>query len=97
MNRSFAIILVLVLSISTPTVCQETTEPHQHSQQSVIDGSVNPELIPDLTAYRLYLLSVSRAPNPAAEEKKTTTRPPRRPKSTVSSWTRLLCCEIVMP
>ena len=43
---------------------------HNHQQSKVIDGSVNPELIPDLTAYRLYLLTVSRPTNPTDQEKK---------------------------
>ncbi|HMG84319.1 MAG TPA: hypothetical protein VK574_01170 [Terracidiphilus sp.] len=37
-------------------------QAHQNPQSPVIDGSVHPELIPDLTAYRLWFVSVSRGP-----------------------------------
>jgi hypothetical protein len=40
---------------------QPTSHAHQHPQSVVIDGAVNPELISDLTAYRLFLVSVSRS------------------------------------
>lgn len=45
---------------------------HQHSADniSVIDGKDHPELIPDLTAYRLHLLSVARPAMPTPDEAK---------------------------
>ncbi len=44
--------------------------PDMHSAPSVpvIDGSINPELIPDSTAYRLFFVSVAEGSNPAPEE-----------------------------
>jgi hypothetical protein len=41
-----------------------------HQQSAVIDGAVHPELISDLTAYRLWFLAVGRGPNPTAAEVK---------------------------
>jgi hypothetical protein len=34
----------------------------QHDSTDIIDGSTNPELIPDHSAYRLYFLSVTQPP-----------------------------------
>jgi hypothetical protein len=45
-------------------------QAHQHPQPAMVDGSVHPELIPDLTAYRLWLVSVSRGSNPTENEVK---------------------------
>jgi hypothetical protein len=36
--------------------------------QNVIDGAVNPDLIPDSLAYRLYLVAVSTGSNPTEAE-----------------------------
>lgn len=44
--------------------------PHQHAAVTVIDGSKNPELVPDSTAYRLVLLDLSFADNPSDEDKR---------------------------
>lgn len=45
----------------------QNSVPHQHSvaPSNLIDGSKNPELIPDSTAYRLYLLNASIPANSA--------------------------------
>jgi hypothetical protein len=43
---------------------------HQHTQPNVIDGAVHPEMIPDSTAYRLYLVMVSRPVSPTDPQKK---------------------------
>src|SRR5229473_805495 len=67
-----------VLAISCVLVCafnsqaqSQNPPPHQHPQVAVttIDGAAHPELIPDSTAYRLYLLVVSELPNPSQEER----------------------------
>lgn len=34
-------------------------QTHQHPAEPLIDGKVNPELIPDVVAYRLYFASIS--------------------------------------
>ena len=52
------------LVFGTGAVSQQV---HQH-EAHVIDGALNPELIPDLTAYRLWFISVSRGPNPSDAE-----------------------------
>jgi hypothetical protein len=43
---------------------------HQHATAApdLIDGSKNPELIPDSTAYRLFFLGVSEMPSPSLAE-----------------------------
>jgi len=41
--------------------------PHQHAE-TVIDGAKNPELIPDSTALRLWLVTVSELPNATAQD-----------------------------
>lgn len=65
-------LIVLVLAFAVGTWAQ--APPHQHpqldpSQITIVDGSKNPELIPDSTAYRLYLVSVSELPNATAESR----------------------------
>lgn len=59
-----------VLSISCSALSQDSAPTHQHGPAKMIDGSVNPELIPDLTAYRLYLLAVSKPQNPTDSQKR---------------------------
>jgi len=49
---------------------QASPAQHQHVAPRLIDGAVHPELIPDSTAYRLYLAAVSTAPNPTEAEQK---------------------------
>ena len=42
---------------------------HVHSTDAgLIDGAQHPELIPDSTAYRLFLITVSEKPNPTSKE-----------------------------
>ena len=36
----------------------------------MIDGAVHPELIPDIAAYRLYLLAVARSATPTEQERR---------------------------
>ena len=43
---------------------------HAHTQSGMIDGFNHPELIPDISAYRLYLLAVSRSASPTDDERK---------------------------
>ncbi len=52
---------LLVLSVFALGTLAQNPVPHQHpmSPPNLIDGSKNPELVPDSTAYRLYLISVS--------------------------------------
>ena len=45
------------------------TPQHQHPPIDVIDGEKNPELIPDTTAFRLWLVTVSLVPNATAQDR----------------------------
>lgn len=62
---------VLVLSVFAFSGWAQSP-PHQHafdpSQITVVDGSKNPELIPDSTIYRLFLLAVSTGSYPTEQE-----------------------------
>lgn len=59
---------IALLSFAAVANAQNASQTHIHPQSAVVDGSVNPELIPDLTAYRLYLLTVSRPSNATDSE-----------------------------
>ena len=54
--RSFALLIV------TTTASWAQSPPHQHPKADIIDGSVNPQAIPDSVAYRLYFVAVSELP-----------------------------------
>ena len=57
------IAVMVILPLGTPSASRVSHSRAPHSPQSnaanMIDGSQHPELIPDSTAYRLYLLTVS--------------------------------------
>lgn len=57
--RSFALLTVTTIA----SLAQ--SPPHQHPATAIIDGAVNPDLIPDAVAYRLYLFTVSTRQSPA--------------------------------
>ena len=47
----------------------QNSASHQHATPSdIIDGSVHPELIPDVVAYRLYFVAISENPTPLPNE-----------------------------
>ena len=57
-------ITVLIVCLSMLFLPQQTiAQQHQHVAAIVIDGSKNPELIPDSTAFRHWLLMASVVPN----------------------------------
>jgi len=65
--------LGMALALSFVVFCgmarsQATPPVHNHAAVPVIDGAVHPELIPDLTAYRLWMVAVSRPPAPTDEQ-----------------------------
>ena len=62
--------ILAVLPILNPARAQSTAPTHQHTPEKMIDGAANPELIPDLTAYRLYLVMVSQPASPKDEQNK---------------------------
>lgn len=54
-------IAILVLSIFALGAWAQNSPPHQHAAAAldIVDGSRNPELIPDSTAYRVVFLHLS--------------------------------------
>jgi hypothetical protein len=68
MIRYLAVVAALVLAVGASA--QNSTQ-HQHNavaNTNMIDGSVHPELVPDSTAYCLYLLAVSVPPNATLQD-----------------------------
>ncbi len=64
------ITFLALLPFSFSSQDQNSTPAHHHAQASVIDGATHPELIPDLTAYRLYFVTVSKPPDATNDETK---------------------------
>ena len=70
MNRWSGLLVPLLLTSVALAVFGQTTTTvpaHTHDSEDIIDGSKNPELIPDVIAWRLWMLSVI-APDPAHPE-----------------------------
>lgn len=65
-----ALTLLAILPVVQSAGSQDTTPPHHHDSAAVIDGADHPELISDLTAYRLYLLASSEPASPGDEQVK---------------------------
>ena len=66
------ITLMVVLSVFALAASAQTSPLQHHdidANVTVIDGSKNPELIPDSTAYRLYLVTISELPNATAKDR----------------------------
>ncbi|HXS13158.1 MAG TPA: hypothetical protein VN734_10675 [Acidobacteriaceae bacterium] len=63
MNR--LVLLAALASLAPASLAQvQTNVPiHQHSATDVIDGSQHPDQIPDIAAYRMVLLSLSKPAN----------------------------------
>ncbi len=61
-------VAVLVLSVFALGTWAQTSSSHLHPD-TVIDGAKNPELIPDSTALRLWLVTVSELPNATAQDR----------------------------
>ena len=64
------ILLIPTVALCMTAAAQLPPTTHAHSAPSVamIDGSKNPELIPDSTAYRLFFVSVADGTNPSEDE-----------------------------
>jgi len=58
-------VLFLCICVCAPAICvaQHTPQKKKVIPEGMIDGSVHPEKIPDLTAYRLFLVEVSPRDN----------------------------------
>lgn len=55
--------IALILSMLALGAWAQTSPPqHIHPNVTVVDGAIRPELIPDSTAYRLWLITVSLPP-----------------------------------
>lgn len=62
--------LLLLLGVLQGYAAAQANQPnHVMPTTNLIDGSVQPDLIPDSTAYRLFFITVSTGTNPKAEEK----------------------------
>lgn len=60
----------VTVSVATHLVeAQEAVPAHHLASSAIIDGAEHPELIPDLTACRLYLAAVSEPPDPTVEQR----------------------------
>jgi len=61
----YAITALILFVLALGTWAQESPPQHQHQHlnMTVVDGAKNPELIPDSTAYRLWLVTVSLPAN----------------------------------
>jgi len=63
------IITILVAVVFALGAWAQTSPPHHHPDMVVVDGAKNPELIPDATAYRLWLITVSELPTATVEDR----------------------------
>ena len=65
-------VTLFVLSVFAFGAWAQTSPPqhqHQATAATVVDGDKNPELIPDSTAYRLWLVTVSPSPNATEKQR----------------------------
>ena len=65
MKRAF--IFALLLSI-LPMFASAQQPQRVHPKGKTVDGAVNPELIPEAVAYRLYLYSLTVSSTPSPED-----------------------------
>jgi hypothetical protein len=71
---SLGLVSALLVPVARLGSLAQNPPPRQHSQLdpsqvTLVDGAQHPELIPDSTAYRLYLLTVCTVPNPTDDER----------------------------
>lgn len=69
MTRVLSLVLCIAFCLVGLSKAQDSTAPHQHAN-TVIDGAVHPELIPDSIAYRLYFYTLSTGPNATEQDRK---------------------------
>lgn len=70
MSHRKIITITLFLSVFALGAWAQTSPPqHIHPDVTVVDGAKNPELIPDSTAYRLWLVTVSVPPNATEKDR----------------------------
>lgn len=70
--RCFPLLLiVLTAAVSAQSVNDSSSMPGMdHSSAKIIDGRLNPELIPDSTAYRLFFIAAGELPTATTERKR---------------------------
>jgi hypothetical protein len=85
-------VTALVLSVFALGAWAQNPVPHQHSvaPANLIDGSKNPELVPDSTAYRLFLLNHSVPTNSSEEDRKIQSAHLAKAKLDVNDWQPVL-------
>lgn len=64
MKRLFLIVFVMLIPTWQATLSAQTHEHSSITAPTIIDGSINPELIPDNSAYRLWFSTVALPDNP---------------------------------
>jgi hypothetical protein len=69
-SQKITVTLFSVLVFVLGAWAQTSPPAHHHPDIAVIDGEKNPELIPDATAFRLWLVSVSLTPNASEQDRK---------------------------
>jgi hypothetical protein len=67
-HRKIFTTMVVLLVFALGARAQNSPPHHQLAAPTMIDGAAHPELIPDSTAYRLYLVAVSTEQNPTEAE-----------------------------
>jgi hypothetical protein len=67
------IVILLVLVFAVFVLAQSSDELHEHTvtavESNVIDGSVSPEKIRDIDAYRLFLTTIAESADASPEQK----------------------------
>lgn len=66
---AFSATVVLLGTTAAVSASQQLDTTHQHPSPAIIDGSAQPELIPDSTAYRLFFLALADAPDATDAER----------------------------
>lgn len=70
MRITIAILALCMADLGTYCLAQQISHTHvSRGLDSMIDGSVHPELIPDSTAYRLYFIVASEMPDAIGEQR----------------------------
>jgi hypothetical protein len=68
-HRKIVTTMIVLLVFALGAWAQNSPPHHQLAASNMVDGAAHPELIPDSTAYRLYLVAVSTGQNPTEVER----------------------------
>ncbi len=69
MKYKVPVVLMVVLLFAFTAQAQTQAPVHQHPADNVVDGSQTPDAIPDSVAYRLWLITVSPAPDATEKQR----------------------------